>query len=186
MQSDVASPEGAALPAPDEVSVSIQPVETFDAFYRRQYPGLVALARALNGRGGTAEDLAQEAMMVAYRRWDEVSMTDYPAAWVRRVCANLATSAFRRRQAEVRALLRLGGRREDSVELGESSEVFWAHVRRLPRRQAQVVALHYALDLSVDEVAATLGVTSGTVKVHLSRARDVLATQLGQPKEGTS
>ena len=124
--------------------------------------------------------------MVAFRRWDEVSMTDHPAAWVRRVCANLATSAFRRRQAEVRALLRFGGRRQDSLELGESSEVFWAHVRRLPRRQAQAVALHYALDLSVDDVAATLGISSGTVKVHLSRARDALAVELGRIEEGSS
>jgi RNA polymerase sigma-70 factor, ECF subfamily len=176
VRSEVESPSGVLQP-PADVYVSIRPQETFDSFYRHQYPGLVALARALTGRGPTAEDLAQEAMMAAYRRWDEVSMADHPAAWVHRVCANQATSAFRRRQAEVRALLWLGGRRRDTLELGESSEAFWAHVRRLPRRQAQVVALHYALDLSVDEVAATLGVTSGTVKVHLSGAREVLSAR---------
>lgn len=186
VRSDVGSPSGDALPAVVEASVSIRPQETFDAFYRRQYPGLVALARALTGRGATAEDLAQEAMMVAYRRWDEISMVDHPAAWVRRVCANQATSSFRRRQAEVRALLRLSGRRQDDVELSESSEAFWAQVRRLPRRQAQAVALHYAMDLSVDDVAATLGISTGTVKVHLSRAREVLATRLGEPREESS
>lgn len=162
----------------DEAEVTIRPVETFDAFYGRQFPALVALARALVGPSAVAEDLAQEAMMVAYRRWGEVSLFDSPEAWVRRVCTNLATSAFRRRQAELRALARLGARRTDVVEIPSSSEAFWTQVRRLPKRQAQVVALHYVLDLGVHEVATTLGVAEGTVKAHLSRARETLAALL--------
>ena len=83
VRNDVAAATEDALPPSIEHHMSIRPQETFDSFYRRQYPGLVALARALSGRGGSAEDLAQEAMMVAFRRWDEVCLTDHPAAWVR-------------------------------------------------------------------------------------------------------
>lgn len=43
-----------------------------------------------------------------------------------------------------------------------------------PRRQAQVVALQYLYDLGVADVAATLEVSEGSVKVHLSRARATL------------
>ena len=50
-------------------------------------------------------------------------------------------------------------------------------------RQAQATALFYALDLSVIEVAATLGCAEGTVKVHLSRARAELAARLGTTEE---
>ena len=53
----------------------------------------------------------------------------------------------------------------------------------LPPRQAQVVALHYLFDLSVDDVAATLEVSPGTVKVHLSRARASLARAYGLEEE---
>ena len=60
---------------------------------------------------------------------------------------------------------------------------FWSEVRRLPKRQAQVTALFYALDLPVSEVAHTLGCADGTVKVHLSRARAELATRLGTTEE---
>jgi RNA polymerase sigma-70 factor (ECF subfamily) len=164
--------------AADADLVTIRPLQTFDAFYSSQFTGLVALARALVGPRSLAEDLAQEAMMVAYRRWDDVSLYEHPEAWVRRVCSNLATSAFRRRQAEVRALVRIGSRRSEVVEATTSSEEFWALVRQLPRRQAEVVALHYVLDLSVAEVAATLEVSTGTVKTHLSRARESLARRL--------
>ena len=46
--------------------VQLRPVETFDAFYEREYHGLVALAHALTGSRGHAEDVAQEAMLAAY------------------------------------------------------------------------------------------------------------------------
>lgn len=160
--------------------VVIRPAQTFDAFYRAQFTGLVALARALVGPRTLAEDLAQEAMMAAYRRWDEVTEYDHPEAWVRRVCSNLATSAFRRHQAELRALVRVGSRPADVVPAGESTNEFWAMVRRLPKRQAEVVALHYVLDLSVEDVATTLEVSPGTVKTHLSRARQTLAARLDE------
>jgi RNA polymerase sigma-70 factor (ECF subfamily) len=57
-------------------------------------------------------------------------------------------------------------------------EAFWAEVRRLPRRQAQAVALHYIYDLGVAEIASTLGCAEGTVKVHLSRGRAALGSRL--------
>ena len=150
----------------------------FDVFYQREFAGLVALARALTRAPTTAEDIAQEAMIVAYRRWDEVSALDIPAAWVRRVCANMATSTIRRRAAEARALVRLGARRPEITELSAPEEAFWSEVRRLPRRQAQVVALHYVYDLPVVEIANTLGCSASTVKAHLVRARGTLAARL--------
>ena len=59
-----------------------------------------------------------------------------------------------------------------------ADDEFWREVRQLPRRQAQVTALFYALDLSVADIAATLDCAEGTVKAHLFRARTVLAERL--------
>jgi RNA polymerase sigma-70 factor, ECF subfamily len=47
------------------------------------------------------------------------------------------------------------------------------------RRRLAVVVLHHLLDLSVEEVAAELGVPVGTVKSRLARARGTLAARLG-------
>jgi RNA polymerase sigma factor (sigma-70 family) len=148
----------------------------FDDFYRRELPRLVALARALAGPG-VADDLAQEAMLTTYRHWPHVAGYDSPEAWVRRICANLATSLLRRRAAEVRALVRFGSQPQP-VALAPSHDAFWDHVRRLPRRQAQSVALRYVYDLELAEIARTLGCSEGSVKVHLSRARQTLAADL--------
>jgi len=155
-------------------TVRLDPPEPFEVFYRREFVTAVALARALSGPA-LADDVAQEAMLAAYRRWEEVSRLDLPVAWVRRVTVNIATSGLRRRAAEARALLRLGARRGDYAGLDPAHEDFWADVRRLPRRQAQVAALHYVDDLSVADIAVVLDCSEGTVKQHLARARKALA-----------
>jgi RNA polymerase sigma-70 factor (ECF subfamily) len=156
----------------------------FDDFYRRELSGLLTLARALAG-AAAADDIAQEAMLAAYRRWDEVQRLDDPGRWVRRTCSNLAVSAFRRRMVELRGLARLAGRRRvPPVE--EASEEFWRAVRSLPRRQAQCAALRYVYSMGGPDIARTLGISEGAVKVHLSRARRSLAELLDLDEESRS
>jgi RNA polymerase sigma factor (sigma-70 family) len=150
----------------------------FAAFYRSELPGLIALARGLCG-SAAADDIAQEAMLAVYRRWDEVERYDEPRAWVRRTCSNLAISAFRRRVVELRALMRLAADPPVDRSLDDDSEAFWSAVRSLPRRQAQCVALRYLYEMSGAEVARTLGISENSVKVHLARGRRTLAARLG-------
>jgi RNA polymerase sigma factor (sigma-70 family) len=150
----------------------------FDEFYLGELPRLVALARGLCA-SEIAEDVAQEAMLVAYRRWREVGSMQRPELWVRRTCANLATSQFRRRLIELRATAKLAGRRTPAPELSEPTGDFWAAVRRLPHRQAQAAALRFIYDMPIADIAVTLGCSEGTVKQHLSRARTALAAALG-------
>jgi RNA polymerase sigma factor (sigma-70 family) len=146
----------------------------FDTFYRAEITGLVILARALAGPA-VAEDVAQEAMLVVYRRWHEVRNLASPVGWARRVCLHKAVSVVRRRTRERTLLRKIGAFRAASTDTSED-ERFWAAVRTLPARQAETVALYYGLDLSVEDVASTLGCAEGTVKSHLSRARATLAT----------
>ena len=44
-------------------------------------------------------------------------------------------------------------------------------VHRLSRRQQEVVVMRYLIDLSEEDVAGSLGMSEGSVKTHLSRAR---------------
>lgn len=125
-----------------------------------------------------AEDIAQDGLVVAYRRWDEVSALESPLGWVRRVVTNKSVSLIRRRLAELRALTRIGSLADRRTDAPESDADFWALVRSLPRRQAQVVALHYVCDMSVVEIAETLGCKEGSVKASLFKARQHLLTNL--------
>jgi RNA polymerase sigma-70 factor (ECF subfamily) len=85
---------------------------------------------------------------------------------------------LRRRVREAKAVMRLAGRTQAYIELDEGDEAFWQAVRGLPPRQAQVVALYYLEDYSVREIAEVLDCSEGTVKTHLSRARNAVARQL--------
>ena len=173
--------EGRARPAAVSVATDIAAVPAFDQLYRNDYRRHVALAYGLSGSRSAAEELAQEAFLAAHRRWDEIGAYDDPSAWLRRVVVNRSVSLLRRRLAEGLALARLGARRELPAALPESDESVWRAVRALPRRQAQVVALHYIDDRSVAAIAAILGCAEGTVKAHLHQARQSLSRTLAYP-----
>jgi len=153
--------------------------ETFEEFYAREYPSVVGLAYALSGSRAASEDLAQEAFMAAHRDWDRVGRYEHPDTWVRRVVSNKSMSMFRRRYTEAKALARLAlGTAATMPELSADEAEFWAAVRSLPRRQAQVIALRYVDDRSVAEIAEILGTATGTVKKHLHDGRQAVVRRL--------
>jgi RNA polymerase sigma-70 factor (ECF subfamily) len=172
-----------------EKSVELPDVvrRTFSDWYRTDYHQVVALVYALSGSRWAAEELAQDAFIEAHRRWATIGAYDDPGAWVRKVAVNKARSWGRRRGAETRAYAKHTVRHRDLPgELPESADEFWKTVRSLPERQAQIVALHYLDDRPVAEIAALLGISSGTVKTQLHRARAALATRFELDAEDQS
>lgn len=173
--------EPATVHAPAELDVVVEvplPAD-FDSFYAGQFERAVGLAYALCGNRGAAEELAQEAFIDAYRRWDTIGAYDDPTQWIRRVVANRSVSRWRRLTREAAAFTRLAARPQPTMgELDESSEAFWALVRQLPNRQARVVALYYRDDLSVADIAEAMACTENTVKAHLFKGRQTLARTL--------
>jgi RNA polymerase sigma-70 factor, ECF subfamily len=183
-------PAGVVAGGMDTVSLGppdhLPDTESFDDFYRRTYTGLLILARALVG--SSAEDVAQETMLVAYRKWSEVAAMASPVGWVRRVCLNKSVSTLRRSSVERRLLHRSVVVVAVAAETNDVDGVehFWSLVRQLPPRQAEAVALRYAVDLPVVEVAETMGCAEGTVKAHLARAKASLAELVAADEEGWS
>ena len=96
------------------------------------------------------------------------------------VALNLSRSGVRRAIAERRARTTLAALREptDARPSGDATDVQRA-LAALSRRQREVVVLRLMLEMDTAETAATLGITVGTVKSTLSRARKVLADALG-------
>jgi RNA polymerase sigma factor (sigma-70 family) len=175
--SDVAADEMLAVvgdPAGDRAHAT----EPFEDFYRREYLGLVDLARALTGDWAQAQDVVQEAMLVTFGRWDRVRGFDRPGAFARRVVLNRCRSIGRHRLAEGRALARLASHRRPDGELPDDAARFWTEVRKLPRRQRDCVALAYVDGYSTAEIAVVVGCAEPTVRVHLHRGRLTLAQRL--------
>ncbi len=95
---------------------------------------------------------------------------------------NLVTDRARNLRRQAKALLKLPPPPEILPASAEALALAQA-LRTLPIRQRQVLVLHYLVDLSVEEVAHTLGIPNGTVKSLLSRGRHALAAKLGEIEE---
>jgi RNA polymerase sigma-70 factor (ECF subfamily) len=169
---------------PDEAeSLSAsRPAADFEDFYRREYRSVVGLMYTMTGAPQVAEDIAHDAFVEAFRRWDRVGQYEKPGAWVRRIAMQRASRWHTRSLAEARALAQ-GFLDSDEVisgtELSVEHAELWQAVRALPRRQAQVLALYYQAQYSVGEIAETLGLAPGTVRAQLHDARRSLAKKLG-------
>jgi RNA polymerase sigma-70 factor (sigma-E family) len=126
------------------------------------------VAHRLLGDRGDAEDVAQEALARAYVRWPAVR--DHAEPWVARVATNLAIERWRKRRpsASVDALALVG--RSDRNEVIELRMALVEALRRLPRRQREVVVLRYLADLPERQVAEALRTSVGSVKQHTHRA----------------
>jgi RNA polymerase sigma-70 factor (sigma-E family) len=150
--------------------VELEGVE-FGRFAARVAPSLVRSGYLLTGDRGHAEDLAQVTLWRTARHWDTLSGS--PDAYVHEVLVNLSRDrrrSLRRRPVEVAQFdLVVDRGRDDTEALLDRSAVVQA-VRRLPRRQREVVVLRFFLDLSVAQAAVALGASEGTVKSYTARA----------------
>jgi RNA polymerase sigma factor (sigma-70 family) len=162
-------------------SISGEPA-AFDEFAASVSGPLMRLAFARTGVTADAEDLVQDALLDAHRRWSVIGRYDDPSLWARRVVLNRSVSRWRRRGRERDALARWAGWRaaahSDAVPLAD--EELWAAVRSLSARQRDVVLLLWFEDLPVREVASVLECGEETVRTHWRRARATLAEQLGE------
>lgn len=153
-------------------------VPTFAVFYAANYRRAVALASVLTGSRAAAEDLVQDAMADAHRRWRKISAYENPTAWLNRAVANRAVSLRRRLLTRDRGLNVLGPATDVTSEIDARDGELWARVRQLPPRQAQIVALVYVERLTLAECADVLRISLPTAKTHLARAKERLARDL--------
>lgn len=153
--------------------------EGFEKFYRREFRIVAGLAYALCGSTGAAEDITQEAFLAAFRQWQTLRS---PEVWVRRVVANRAVSQFRRRTSEAKVILRLSATTLSDVDIPDNDDALWKAVRKLPKRQAQVLALRYVDGNSIGDIATLLGLSENTVKTHLQRGKRTLNDRLKETR----
>jgi RNA polymerase sigma-70 factor (sigma-E family) len=121
-----------------------------------------------------AEDVLQTALVKAYVAWPRVHRDGREEAYVRRIIVRTNIDEHRRPWRRERSGLEGYDRpAAEPTALEERSELFDA-LQQLPISQRRVVVLRHWLGLSVEETAAELGISTGTVKSHSSRARERL------------
>ncbi|MFE9625848.1 SigE family RNA polymerase sigma factor [Streptomyces sp. NPDC006527] len=153
----------------------------FHAFFERHYAELSRLAHLLTGEADTADDLAADALLALWHRWDRVRAADHPVAYARGVVANLARTRIRSAVRERRRISLFWSQREEKTENPDVAGVVdvQSALRRLPFRKRACVVLRHAFDLSEKDTALSLGVSVGTVKSQTSKGMAELQKLLG-------
>jgi RNA polymerase sigma-70 factor, ECF subfamily len=159
----------------------------------RLYQGpVVNLAWRITGNPEDAAEVAQETFIRVLRSLGSYDPERPLKTWLFKIAANLALDALRRRKRRPIAIEDLMGEddgpRLEAVEPGpgpdalvamdESIERFDQLVREMPEHYQAILYLRYREDLAYEEIAETLGIPLGTVKVRLHRAHEMLRRKL--------
>jgi RNA polymerase sigma-70 factor (sigma-E family) len=154
----------------------------YDEFFDACLPVVLGVVGRLTASRADAEDVAVEALGRAFADWPRLGVLPYRQAWVVRVATNLVL-ADRRRARRLRPELPPPSAADVGDTVALQATLLTA-LRRLPRRQREAVVLRYLADLPEAEVAALLGVTSGSVKTHVHRGLRSLRSALGHSEQG--
>jgi len=161
--------------------------EAFDRLMALHTDRLYALAWGVLQNRDDAIDAVQEVFIKLHRALPKFPSSDNLGAWLYRVCLNHCIDRKRRAKAPRVDLSeddweRLEGPARDDpadhIQRSETARVIRRAVERLPERQRLVFTLrHYKL-MSLNEIAESLGCSTGAVKAHLSRATAHLRDRL--------
>jgi RNA polymerase sigma-70 factor (sigma-E family) len=159
-----------------------RPDHAVDELYREHALAMVRLALLLTGDQATAEDVVQDAFLGLYRGWSRLRDPDTAVGYLRTAVINGCRNVYRSRrrlwpQAQPEHDPPVWSAEAAAIDSEERRAVL-AAVARLPRRQREILALRFYLDLPDSEIAATLKISRGTVSSTVSRAVATLARQL--------
>lgn len=152
----------------------------FQAFVAARSAALFRSALVLTGDREAAEDLVQETLERACRKWRVIAEKDAPDLYVRRIMVNLANDRWRRFRRLVTTSDPGSG---DKAALGDefgrvdNRDQLVRALQLLPMRMRTVVVLRYFHDLSDAEIADDLGISPSTVRSQLARGIEKLREQ---------
>jgi RNA polymerase sigma-70 factor (sigma-E family) len=150
--------------------------EALSRLFEAHYADTVRLAFYLTGSWPVAGDLAQEAFVRLWRRWGRLRDHHAALGYLRTTVVNLSRSALRRRLLELRHQ-QTSGKEEHEVDPVARLDIARA-LAGLPAGKRACVVLRHLVDLSVEETAAVLGISTGSVKSQTHKGLRLLAAAL--------
>jgi RNA polymerase sigma-70 factor (ECF subfamily) len=149
--------------------------EAFAALTRRHLDSAYRLAWAILGDHGDADDATQDAFTRAWRSRRSLRDPERFDAWFGRILVNVCRQRLRSRARQtIRPLDEASGAAEpatpDASEPASARDAITRAMTLLDADHRIVVVLRYWADLSIDEIAARIGVPAGTVKSRLHYA----------------
>jgi RNA polymerase sigma factor (sigma-70 family) len=157
--------------------------------FRQYHADLVRLALLLVGDRASAEDIVQDVFTRLCARGRGPERDEALPAYVRTAVVNGCRSMLRRHALARRIAITRAEPWQEAQESAEHTAILAEDRRRvlaalaaLPRRRREVLVLRFYLGLPVAEVAATLGISQGSVKSATARGLESLGRRLGEER----
>jgi RNA polymerase sigma factor (sigma-70 family) len=155
-----------------------------EVLFRRHYAELLRLAVVMLGSREGAEDAVQDAFVALHRNWQSMRDPEAAEAYLRSAVLNRCRSWVRRQvsQRAARPLMIVREHQESSEDTTVGRDEVGSLVavmRTLARRQREVLACRFVLEMSVAETAQLLEISTGSVKAHTHRGLHVLQQRIG-------
>lgn len=165
-----------------EMNASLEregPKEQFAQAVTEHSRAMFRAARSILNSDADAEDAVGEAVLRAWQAWSGLRRREAVNAWLLKITVNCAYEQGRKagRTVAVEDLEAVAGAAED-----RHYHDLWDAVMALPQEQRATVVLFYYEDLTLVQISRILGVSQGTVKSRLSRARGRLRELLREEK----
>jgi RNA polymerase sigma factor (sigma-70 family) len=157
--------------------------ELVEVLFRRHYAALLRLGVVMVGSREAAEDAVQDAFVALHRRQSLLRDPEAAEAYLRSAVLNRCRSWLRRQvtQRAPRPMMLVREHHESAentmVERDQAGSLV-ALMRTLSRRQREVLACRYVLELTVAETARLLQLSEGSVKTHTHRGLQTLQQRI--------
>jgi RNA polymerase sigma-70 factor (sigma-E family) len=162
--------------------------QAFEEYVTARGGRLLRFAYLLCGDRHLAEDLVQDVLARAHRRWDRIE-AEAPDSYLRTAIVRAHLSWRRRRASGERVTAappELGRSVPDFAQAHAVRDELWRLLAGLPRAQRAVLVLRFFEDLDDGRIASVLGCAQGTVRVHASRGLAALRASLPAPLAWTN
>ncbi|GAB3451529.1 SigE family RNA polymerase sigma factor [Actinophytocola sediminis] len=142
--------------------------QEFTEFFSARFDWARRIAFALCGSWPEAEEIAQAAFVRMYPRWPRIRDTTVDA-YLRTVLTRVFFDSRRRGRAREQAFAELPDQAVAPDHSSDDRDAIHAALMTVPPRQRAVLVLRFIADMSVEQVATTLGCSTGNVKSQSAR-----------------
>jgi RNA polymerase sigma-70 factor (ECF subfamily) len=151
---------------------------TFEALFAEERDRLFSSLWLMTRDRFEAEDVAQDAFVKVWERWERRGAPDDPTAYLFRTAMNILRNRRRRAAVALRHAVS-GSGSSDEMEAVEAHDVVFRALGALTPGQRAALVLVDLLDMSSEEAARALGVRPSTVRVLAARGRATLSDRIG-------
>jgi RNA polymerase sigma-70 factor (ECF subfamily) len=160
-----------SVPAEARMETDVADAPSFEEFYKANFRRLFTALCLVTGNRHEAEEVAQDAFLRLFERWDRVGTVEDPTGYLFRAAMNVYRNRYRRASLGIRRALALAPAGTDDLAAVETHDEVIRLLRGLEPKQRAAVLLTSILDYSAEEAGRMLGLRASSVRSLTTRAR---------------